>query len=371
VLGRIHFAGSGGLAVLYEAFTGKLNTMIAELTRKAGIAPAHIYEAVYSGNTTMLHLACNIDPAGIGRYPYTPAILGGCHVTEKALAASPFARVYLPPVISAYVGADITSGLLVTGLEERKGCTLFIDIGTNGEMAITKDGHLAASSTAAGPAFEGMNIACGMRANAGAVDSFAVNDDGECVYTTIGGGKNSPNAAGICGSGLLDIAGELVRTGVIDRSGRFVTPDKAGYPARLKERMGLVDGKNAFFITDGVYLDQKDVRQIQLAKGAIRCGIELLLSRFGARSGDVDAVIIAGSFGYHLNERSLLDIGLLPPRLAGKVSFAGNTSLSGAEAFLLNASFRQKMKEAVARVENVELAQEAGFERAFVKYMGF
>jgi uncharacterized 2Fe-2S/4Fe-4S cluster protein (DUF4445 family) len=261
-------------------------------------------------------------------------------------------------------------------------------------MAVAKDGRLAASSTAAGPAFEGMNIACGMRAASGTVDSFTVNDDGECAYTTIGGGKNGP-AAGICGSGLLDIAGELVRTGVIDRSGRFVPPDKGGYPARLKERMGQADGKNAFFITDGVYLDQKDVRQIQLAKGAIRCGIEMLLSRFGARSGDVDAVIIAGSFGYHLNERSLLDIGLLPPpraacsspaygadkgslyvsatppARAGKVSFAGNTSLSGAEAFLLNASFRQKMEEAVARVENVELAHDAGFERMFVKYMGF
>jgi uncharacterized 2Fe-2S/4Fe-4S cluster protein (DUF4445 family) len=215
-----------------------------------------------------------------------------------------------------------------------------------------------------------MNIACGMRANAGAVESFAVNEDGSCVYSTIGGGKNSPKVAGICGSGLLDIAGELVRTGVIDRSGRFAPVGK-GYPARLEERVGQADGKNAFFITADVYLDQKDVRQIQLAKGAIRCGIEMLLSRFNARAGDIDSVIIAGSFGYHLNERSLLDIGLLPPRCAGKISFAGNTSLSGAEAFLLNASFRQQMKDITARTEHIELAQDAEFERLFVKDMGF
>ncbi|MDR1574570.1 MAG: ASKHA domain-containing protein [Treponema sp.] len=371
VLGRIHFAGKGdGLSVLYKAFIEKLNLMIGDLIQKTKVNPAHIYELVYSGNTTMLHLACNIDPVGLGKYPYTPAINGGCHITEKALNISPFARVYLPPVISAYVGADISSGLLVTGLEERKGSTLFIDIGTNGEMALAKDGRIAASSTAAGPAFEGMNISCGMRANAGAVESFAVNDDG-CVYTVIDGGKNSPKAAGICGSGLLDIAGELVRTGVIDSRGRLVPPDKGNYSALLKERMGQVDGKNAFFITKDVYLAQKDIRQIQLAKGAIRCGIELLLSRFNADAGDIDEIIIAGSFGYHLNEESLLNTGLLPPRCGGKISFAGNTSLSGAEAFLLNASFRRKMKEVTARVENIELAQDAEFERAFIKYMGF
>ncbi|MDR2632760.1 MAG: ASKHA domain-containing protein [Treponema sp.] len=372
VLGRIHFASKGdGLSVLYGAFIDKLNQMIGELTRKANISPAHIYEVVYSGNTTMLHLACNIDPSGLGKYPYTSAIYGGCHITERRLAISPFARVYLPPVISAYVGADITSGLLVTGLEERKGCALFIDIGTNGEMAFAKNGRIAAASTAAGPAFEGMNISRGMRASAGAIESFAINSDGSCVYAVIGGGENSPGAAGICGSGLLDIAGELVRAGVIDSRGRFVPPDKGCYPALLKERMGRVEGKNAFFITGDVYLAQKDIRQIQLAKGAIRCGIEMLLSRFNADAGDIDEIIIAGSFGYHLNERSLLNIGLLPPRRGGKISFAGNTSLSGAGAFLLNASLRGKMREVAARVENIELAQDAEFERSFIKYMGF
>jgi uncharacterized 2Fe-2S/4Fe-4S cluster protein (DUF4445 family) len=374
VLGRIHFAGKGdGLSVLYKAFIDKLNQMIGDLTRKANIAPAHIYELVYSGNTTMLHLACNVDPSGLGKYPYTPAIYGGCHITEKGLVVSPFARVYLPPVISAYVGADITSGLLITRLEERKGSALFIDIGTNGEMAFAKDGRIAAASTAAGPAFEGMNISCGMRAGAGAVESFAIKGGGSCVYEVIGGRENSPDAAGICGSGLLDIAGELVRTGVIDSRGRFVPPDKSDYSALLKERMGQVEGKNAFFITDDVYLAQKDVRQIQLAKGAIRCGIEMLFSRFGFRTnaGDIDEIIIAGSFGYHLNKKSLLNIGLLPPECGGKISFAGNTSLSGAEAFLLNASFRRKMQEVTARVEKIELAQDVEFERTFIKYMGF
>jgi uncharacterized 2Fe-2S/4Fe-4S cluster protein (DUF4445 family) len=372
VLGRIHFAGKNdGLRILYKVFIEKLNQIIGELIRKTNILPANIYETVYSGNTTMLHLACNTDPSNLGKYPYTPVINGGCHITEKSLALSPFACVYLPPIISAYVGADITSGLLITRLKEKKGGALFIDIGTNGEIAFAKDGCIAVSSTAAGPAFEGMNISCGMRANAGAIESFVINENGSYSYNVIGGEKNNPKAVGICGSGLLDAAGEFVRTGIIDSRGRFVIPGKGNYSARLKERMGQVEGKNAFFITSGVYLAQKDIRQIQLAKGAIRCGIEMLLARFDTDAEHIDEVIIAGSFGYHLNERSLLNIGLLPPQCRGKISFAGNTSLSGAEAFLLNASFRQKMKEITAGVDKIELAQDPEFERMFIKYMGF
>jgi uncharacterized 2Fe-2S/4Fe-4S cluster protein (DUF4445 family) len=269
------------------------------------------------------------------------------------------------------------SGILVTNLAYKNGVTLFIDIGTNGEMALATDGRLAASSTAAGPAFEGMNISCGMRASSGAIESFAVKDDGSYTFRTIGvsedagGNGGGAEAAGICGSGLLDIAGELVRSGLIDKNGRLVPPEKGNYSQALKARMKPVESKNAFFITDTVYLTQKDIRQIQLAKGAVRCGIEMLLSRFNLEAGDVNEVIIAGSFGYHLNEASLINIGLLPPQCAGKISFAGNTSLSGAVAFLLNADFREAMKKTAAAVDKVELAQDAGFERAFIKYMGF
>jgi uncharacterized 2Fe-2S/4Fe-4S cluster protein (DUF4445 family) len=368
VLGRIHFAGKGrGLNVLYNAFIEALNGMIETLAGKTGINTLNIYEVVYSGNTTMLHLACNVDPSSMGRYPYAYQLTGGCHREDRRLSASPFARIYLPPVISAYVGADITSGILITRIAYKKGVTLFIDIGTNGEMVLARDGRMAASSTAAGPAFEGMNISCGMRASTGAIESFTVEDSGSFSYKTIGGAK----ATGICGSGLLDIAGELVRSGVIDKNGRLVPPETGTYSPTLKERIQRIEGKYAFLITGGVYLSQKDVRQIQLAKGAIRCGIEMLLSRFGVTAEAVDEVIISGSFGYHLNERSLINIGLLPSQFAGKISFAGNTSLSGAAAFLLNVSFRDEIKELAARVDRVELAQDAEFERTFIQYMGF
>jgi uncharacterized 2Fe-2S/4Fe-4S cluster protein (DUF4445 family) len=283
-------------------------------------------------------------------------------------------------VISAWVGADITSGILAAELEHKSGLTLFVDIGTNGEMALARDGRLVATSTAAGPAFEGMNISCGMRASAGAIEAFNIGEDGSVSFKLIGeGGAEQAEGApeplgvpeGICGSGLLDIAGELVRTGVIDKRGRLLQPKDGAYPAKLADRMRQADGKPAFFITDRVYIGQKDVRQIQLAKGAIRCGIELLLARFGNCPDDVDSVIIAGSFGYHLNEKSLVNIGLLPEQFAGKASFAGNTSLGGAAALLMSTPLRERIKETAAKVEKIELAQDAGFQDAFIKYMGF
>jgi uncharacterized 2Fe-2S/4Fe-4S cluster protein (DUF4445 family) len=187
----------------------------------------------------------------------------------------------------------------------------------------------------------------------------------------VGGNGGGAEAVGICGSGLLDIAGELVRSGVIDKNGRLVPPEKGSYAHALKERMKPVEGKNAFCVTDTVYLTQKDIRQIQLAKGAVRCGIEMLLVRFGIAAESVDEVIISGSFGYHLNEASLINIGLLPPQFTGRISFAGNTSLSGAVAFLLNVDFREAMKKTAAAVDKVELAQDADFERTFIKYMRF
>jgi uncharacterized 2Fe-2S/4Fe-4S cluster protein (DUF4445 family) len=369
VLSRIHFASKeDGLETLFAIFIDCLNGMIETMTARIKTGGEKIYEIVFSGNTTMLHLATRTNPRTLGQYPYTPQISGGSFMDAKRLgiAMSPFGLIYLPPVISAYVGADITSGILVSRLDEAKDAVLFIDIGTNGEMALAVDGRIAVSSTAAGPAFEGMNISCGMRASRGAVESFAVHE-GSVSFRTIGGAE----AAGICGSGLLDIAGELVRAGVIGPNGRFVPPEDGAYDGALKDSMRDREGKKVFFITRNVFLAQKDIRQIQLAKSAIRTGIEILLGRFNLSAGDIAKVEIAGSFGYHLNERSLFNIGLLPEGFAGKVCFTGNTSLSGAVAFLLNADFMDKMQNLVKEIDTVELAKHENFDRMFVKYMSF
>jgi uncharacterized 2Fe-2S/4Fe-4S cluster protein (DUF4445 family) len=369
VLSRIHFASKDdGLQTLFSVFIGCLNHMIDTITARLKIEKAAVYEIVFSGNTTMLHLATKTNPYSLGQYPYTPMISGGNFLNAKNLGIdiSPYGLIYLPPVISAYVGADITSGILISRLDEVLDTVLFIDIGTNGEMALSANGKIAVSSTAAGPAFEGMNITCGMRACRGAVEAFKIQN-GSISFNTIGGAE----AVGICGSGLLDIAGELVKAGVIGSNGRFVQPEEGVYNEELKSRMRDKDGKKAFFITQNVFLVQKDIRQIQLAKSAIRTGIEMLLSHFNLSAQDITRVEIAGSFGYHLKEESLLNIGLLPWEFAGKIFFAGNTSLSGAIAFLLNTNFMEKMQNLVKQIDTVEFAKHQNFDRVFVKYMAF
>jgi uncharacterized 2Fe-2S/4Fe-4S cluster protein (DUF4445 family) len=359
VLSRIQFCKSeNGLATLHEAFLTAFGTLRDSVTKTAVVDPKHIYEVVFSGNTVMLHLATNTDPTPLGKYPYLSNIKGGESIPATGLGIANFALAYLPPIISSYVGADITSGIFITKLKEKKGKTLFIDIGTNGEIVMADNGRLAASSTAAGPAFEGMNITCGMHAAPGAVEQFTMEENGNFTYKTIGGGK----ATGICGSGLLDITGELVRTGIIDKSGRFAKNNPL-----LKEQ----NGKPVFFITDDVFLTLQDIRQTQLAKGAIRAGITALLNTLGINAGDIDETLIAGSFGYHLSESSLLAIEMLPPELKGKIRFLGNTSQSGAAAFLLNADFRKTIPAIINGVEKIELANTADFENLFVSSLGF
>lgn len=368
VLTRIHYASQPeGLRQMYEAITEELNRMIAGAAEKAGVDPRRIYEAVYSGNTAMIHLATNVDPTSLGRFPYTPMIRGGNAIPAQMLHISPFGRVYLPPIISSYVGPDITSGVLASQLNRQKGTVLFIDIGTNGEMVIARNGSLSATSTAAGPAFEGMNITHGMRAAAGAVEYFKAEADGGITVRTIGGAP----AVGICGSGLLDIVGELVHAGVIGSNGRFVPPERGTYADSLKACLTQYEGKTAFAVADGVVLTQKDVRQVQLAKGAIRAGIEALLLNEHVSAQEVDRVEIAGSFGYHLREESLIHLGLLPESFTGKVAFVGNTSKSGGKAFLLNTQLREEMLGVVESIDSVELSNRDDFQKIFVDALKF
>lgn len=370
VLSRITFASNEeGLEVMYSTVIEEINRMIAELSQNAGVAREYIYEVVFSGNTCMLHLATRVNPQSMGKYPYIPEIWGGNYLkaADFGLGISKFGLIYLPPVISAYVGADITSGILASGLRKLPGVTLFVDIGTNGEMVIGFDGRLSATSTAAGPAFEGMNITCGMRAGSGAIEHFNIDLDGNVSVRTIG--NSLP--VGICGSGLLDIVGELVANKIINKSGKLVSPDEEGFPLSISERLIKQDGKTVFTVTENVHLSQKDIRQVQLAKAAIRAGIEFLLQSKGITALEVDRVYIAGSFGYHLREKSLINIGLLPSEFEGKIEFIGNTSKSGGKAFLLNQSYRKDMEEMVKQIDILDLADSKDFDRVFVSCLNF
>lgn len=370
VLSRIKFASDEkGLNTMYSSITKELNGMIEKNVKETGIANKYIYEVIFSGNTCMIHLAANINPYSLGKYPYTPVIRGGSYLTSKEhkLNISSNGLIYLPPIISAYVGPDITSGILATRLQDRKGTTLFVDIGTNGEMVIARDGKLSSTSTAAGPAFEGMNITYGMRAQSGAIEYFNIKEDGLIEIKTIEDGA----PIGICGSGLLDIVGELVASKVIGKSGRFVSIENSNLPEVLRERLVKLDGKNAFKIAEGIFLTQKDIRQVQLAKGAVRSGIEFLMLSKKVEANEVDKIQIAGSFGYHLRSKSLTNIGLLPKEFEGKIDFVGNTSKSGGHAFLLNKEYRTEMEALVKDIEVVELSNGENFDKIFVKSLSF
>jgi uncharacterized 2Fe-2S/4Fe-4S cluster protein (DUF4445 family) len=213
-----------------------------------------------------------------------------------------------------------------------------------------------------------MNIRHGMRAAPGAVERFRIDADLTIHAATIGGQP----AVGICGSGLVDIVAELVRVGIVAPNGRMARPAAAlGVLSPLEERLLLLDDKPAFRVAEAIYLTQSDVRHVQLAKGALRTGIEMLLKHAGRSADQVDEVIIAGSFGYHLQVESLARLGLLPGVLCDRVHFVGNTSRTGAEAFLLNTASRHHIHELVAQVKVVELADDATFQSVFVKSMGF
>jgi uncharacterized 2Fe-2S/4Fe-4S cluster protein (DUF4445 family) len=368
VLSRIKIGSKpDGLQKLHGGLIREINRQIADLAAQAGIALGYIYEAVFSGNTTMLHLATRTDPASLGKYPYTLSLDGGQHVRarEIELSISQQGLVYLPPIMSAYVGPDITSGILSTRLAEQRGIVLLVDIGTNGEIVLSVDGRLTATSTAAGPAFEGMNIACGMRASRGAVELVSLGKHGIRVETIA-----AAAAVGICGSGLLDVVGELASQGGLDKNGRFQN-NGASHAQPWRDQWETVNGKPAFRIAGPVYLTQKDVRQVQLAKGAIRTGIEMLLKANKVDAAQVDRVLIAGSFGFHLRTASLIHLGLLPKEFSNRVEFVGNTSKSGAQAFLLNRHTRDHMKRIVEQVEVLELANDPAFEKSFVQSLQF
>jgi len=368
VLSRIKLGSSpDGLDLLHRELMAEIDRMIGVLAAEARVPRRRIYEVVLSGNTCMLHLAARVDPQPLGQYPYTPTLTGGQHLpaADLGLSIASFGQAYLPPVVSGFVGADITAGMLSSRLAEATGTILFVDIGTNGEMILARDGHLQATSTAAGPAFEGMNITCGMRAARGAIERVSLAE-GTVTVRTI----DEAPAVGLCGSGLIDAVAELVVQGVVEPSGRF-TRAVADLAPGLREALIRRDGKAFFHLTPEVSLSQSDIRQMQLAKGAVRAGIDVLLARNGLTAAQVDRALIAGSFGYHLTARSLIDLGLFPPEFDGRIEYVGNTSLTGALALLTHAESRTRLIAQVATVEPVELANDEAFTKMFVTAMGF
>ncbi len=355
VIGRIAIASKNGAmtALIIDA----LNDMISQITRAAGIERDKITACIFSGNTVMQTIIAGENPQSLGQYPYRIPDTFGREIDASQLGINLSCGIYFPPVISAFVGGDITCGIAYTRLWERDR-TLLLDVGTNGEIAYVNGRRLTVASAAAGPAFEGMGVTFGMRAEAGAISRFKIASRNTVMVETI----DKAPAAGICGSGLLEIIAELVKNGIITSDGAFA--DKRLITSPIRGRLCEYNGEAAFKVCGGVYITQSDVRAVQLAKGAIRAAVEMA-------APDAERVIIAGALGQNTGENNLIDIGILPEKFYGHVEFAENTSLRGAVQLLQNADLRGKTQKIISSAETVSLSENEDFERLFVKYMNF
>lgn len=371
VLTRISFASQNadGTVLLQKKIVEGINSLLGQLATAAELRVEDIYEVVVAGNTTMQHLLLGVNPRSLAHAPYRPVFTAQIEISPKRLGLNiaPRGVVTLLPSSAAFVGADIVAGVLVTGLYRYDKTALFIDIGTNGELVVCKDGVLAGTSSAAGPALEGMNITCGCRAENGAVEGFAILEDGTVQVEVIG----NHSARGLCGSGLADVVSELVRCGVIGGNGRF--SPKEQLPPELAARLTDYNGQQVFMIDEAgpVYLSQKDVRQVQLAKGAIAAAIDLLLQELAISYTEIDEVLVAGAFGFHLKPSSLVGIGLLPELCRDKIRFVGNTAKEGAKAVLLNRQAATEIQAIGQRLAIKELSLHPRFQDCFVKCLSF
>jgi uncharacterized 2Fe-2S/4Fe-4S cluster protein (DUF4445 family) len=318
-----------------------------------------ITELTVCANTTMLHIFAGVNPVSIGRYPFAPVFTETVIYAGETLGL-PVERVRLLPSVSGYIGSDVTAGVLALGLETDKeqGIRLFLDIGTNGEIVLSNNGKLFATSTAAGPALEGASIECGMGGTAGAVDRV-FERNGEFAFTVLGGGA----VKGVCGSGLIDLVSLLLQKGFIDENGAWNEDCEHPLSVRL--------AGDKFYLTDTVYLSQKDIRQFQLAKAAIRAGMDALLAECGVRHEDVVKVYVAGGLGYYMNAENAVRVGMFPKAFLGKIETVGNTALAGTRLCLLKASERKRIEKIALRTQIVELALLERFNKEYVEQMCF
>ena len=349
VISRVEAALAGRSAALAEAIRGGIDRLLLRLAGAAGITPREIDTIVATGNSAMLSLLTETDPTPFSRAPFMLERRFGERISAETVGISvlsPDATIVLPPVISAFVGADTVCAILASGLPSETGTELLLDVGTNGEMALSSKGRLYVASTAAGPAFEGVGISMGMNAAAGAIDRVTV-DGGALSVRVIGGGIPT----GICGSGLVDAVASLVTLGRIDETGY------------MEEDPAVLSGQ--------VSLTGKDIRMVQLAKSAISAGVRTLLHTAGNSVADVSLVVVAGGFGCYLDFGNAEAVGLFPKGLGRSARAVGNAALDGAAMLLLSHSEWENAKRIADRAELVDLATSAVFMEHYIEDMGF
>jgi uncharacterized 2Fe-2S/4Fe-4S cluster protein (DUF4445 family) len=353
-----------------------LQQLAAEVCEEGGVPPEEVYEIVVVGNVTMTQMALGIDPEPLSMAPFIVA----AHELPPATAADfgvqvhPHAPAVVFPSLGAYVGGDIVAGLLASGLTRDKRLRLFIDVGTNSEIALGNQERVLATAAPAGPAFEAAQIRCGMRAAEGAIEGVKLRDD-DIQLEVIG----DTEPIGLCGSGLVDCVAELVGAGLLDHSGRFVPDEVAAEVApQLSQRLTKVGEERIFVMhwrgedpANAVYLSQRDVRELQFAKASIATGWHILLGELGITADDISQVLLAGSFGAYLSPASAVRIGLVPRLALPRIVSAGNVASEGAKMAALSHRERAEAESIVHEVSYVELSGREDFNDAFVDQLAF
>lgn len=370
VISRIHSASEPEAAIrLQRCIVDCLNVLIEEAAQKAGIPRTSIYETVAAGNTTMNHLLLNLPVAQLGQAPYRAYSLFSCEkpAADLGLTIHPEGKLYTIENIAGFVGSDTVAAALASGMDQAEGPTMLVDIGTNGELVLSVGEKLWAASCAAGPSLEGAGIAFGSPAQDGAIQRVLF-DDKDIDTDVIGGGA----AKSICGSGLIDAVAVLLDLGVVDETGRFAEQETLfpPLPKAIAKRLTMYEGQPAFEFSAAnaslkVALTQKDIRQFQLAKAAIRAGIVLLSEEAGLPEDKLVRILLAGAFGNYIRRESAVRVGLLPGPGVERIRFVGNAAGSGATMTLISRHARDLAGQLARRIKYIEIAQQRRFQEVF------
>lgn len=361
VINRIVCAEKDGVKKLSRMALATINSLIGETLDSVAVDARRIKNVVISGNTTMIHLLLKIEPRYIRREPYIPTISNFpiLKAGEIGLKANPIAAVFIMPGPASYVGGDIVSGLLFAGLHREEAITLFIDVGTNGEIVVGNREWLMTAACSAGPAFEGGGIRWGMRAEEGAIEQVTIGDKlSGPEWTVVGGGA----PRGICGSGMIDLMSELLRTGIIDRSGKFAPDVNNPNVRRFNDEWAYVlVSADRTPMGEDIVFTESDIKNLIFSKGAVYAGFTTLLKVAGIDFSGIEKIIITGGFGQYINIEKAIRIGLLPDIDRGKFVYLGNSSIVGAYLALLSETYRREAVTICNQMTYIDFSSNANY----------
>ncbi|KYC51552.1 MAG: Na(+)-translocating NADH-quinone reductase subunit F [Candidatus Methanofastidiosum methylothiophilum] len=372
VISRITYSLEKGVSDLHHSIIGGINLMIKKLCDRNHIDINSIYEMTAVGNTAMHHIFLNIIPKSLSVSPFTPVISKGLDIKARDLniKINSSGNVHVLPIISGFVGADTLGVLLATGLYKKDEISLAIDIGTNGELVLGNKDKMVSCSCAAGPALEGGHLNFGMRASSGAIESIFIEKNSlDSFYKTI----NNSSPRGICGSGVIDLVAEMLRVGILDNSGKIIENGNERIRKNISnnQKEFVVEWKQKTDIGKDIVVTASDIREIQLAKGAIMTGVNILLEKLDIKVNDIDNLYLAGAFGNYIDVNNAIKIGLIPDIPLEKIKSVGNAAGEGAKISLLSRKMRCEEDIIIKKIDYIELASEKNFNAEFINSLKF